>query len=348
MPTPTEDEDYDDGSDLHLQLINYNASRDELIAVSLQIRVWIVLIVSAFQALKSSQLSLMKVLGENRELQKTNSELMAASTKKRRKGVEKDLLGYQPHITILAKKFLFTRALFIDSAMFRLNLPQPSERPEDQFVSDEAYRNSVTIALYQDIPEKLHSLLDAETYGSFAKDFIQEHSDGRSTLISIIRKTLPVILKGFNIDSDLLTTAGADRSNNEALKHFLCFPNERKATLYAPVLFPGPTRNMNELFTGPVVMKVHPNNGVLSDSNIAKVHRLMYFGPGSLVPGKKPAPNSNGIRMGLKQVTESSISAAGILITDTYGNIYLDTSAKWTTDSSPRMIMKAIKLNNGS
>ncbi|KAJ6482255.1 hypothetical protein DFH09DRAFT_1107298 [Mycena vulgaris] len=281
MPTPTEDEDYDDGGDLHLQPINYNASRDELIA-----------------ALKSSQLSLMKVLGENRELQKPNSELMAVSTKKRRKGVEKDLLGYQPHITALAKKFLFTRALFIDSAIFRLNLPQPSERPEDQFVSDEAYRNSVTIALYQDIPEKFHSLLDAETYGSFAKDFIHEHSDGRSTLISIIRKTLPVILKGFNIDSDLLTTAGADRSNNEALKHFLCFPNERKATLYAPVLFPGPTRNMNELFTGPVVMKVH---------------RLMYFGPGSLVPGKKPAPNSNGIRMGLKQVTESSISAAGIL-----------------------------------
>ncbi|KAJ6542463.1 hypothetical protein DFH09DRAFT_1322316 [Mycena vulgaris] len=238
MPTPTEDEDYDDGGDLHLQPINYNASRDELIA-----------------ALKSSQLSLMKVLGENRELQKTNSELMAVSTKKRRKGVEKDLLGYQPHITALAKKFLFTRALFIDSAIFRLNLPQPSERPEDRFVSDEAYRNSVTIALYQDIPEKFHSLLDAETYGSFAKDFIHEHSDGRSTLISIIRKTLPVILKGFNIDSDLLTTAGADRSNNEALKHFLCFPNERKATLYAPVLFPGPTRNMNELFTGPVVMK---------------------------------------------------------------------------------------------
>ncbi|KAJ7075494.1 hypothetical protein B0H15DRAFT_956411 [Mycena belliarum] len=273
--------DNDDSADLHIQQINPNASREETMA-----------------ALKASQLSVMKLLAENRALQKENSELRAATSKKHRKGAERDVFGYKPHIVTLAKKFLFTRALVVDVAMFRPKPPLPSGTPEEQFLDDTAYRQSITSALYEDIPEKFHDALNAQTYASFAKDFVHEHGEGRSTLISVIRKNLPIILKGLNIDSDILTTASADRSNNPALTGLLRFPTERKATLYGPVLFPGPTQNMNELFTGEVVMKVH---------------RLMFFGPKSLVPRSKPAANSNGIKMGLKEVTEESISAAGTL-----------------------------------
>ena len=48
--------------------------------------------------------------------------------------------------------------------------PRPTGAPEDPFEYDEAYMSSITWQLYQHIPEKIHSLLDAKTYASFAKD----------------------------------------------------------------------------------------------------------------------------------------------------------------------------------
>jgi hypothetical protein len=47
-----------------------------------------------------------------------------------------------------------------------------------------------------------------------------------------------------------------DRSKNDVLDRLLRFPNDRKPTLLAPVLFPNGKQNMNEIFTGPIVMKV--------------------------------------------------------------------------------------------
>jgi hypothetical protein len=86
--------------------------------------------------------------------------------------------------------------------------------------------------------------------------FIREHGEGRSALIGVIRKALPVILKGHSIDSSLLTNAKADRSKDNTIDRLLRFPTERKATLYPPILFPGPTQNMKEVFTGPIIMNV--------------------------------------------------------------------------------------------
>jgi hypothetical protein len=152
--------------------------------------------------------------------------------------------------------------------------------------------------------------------GCFTFQFVHEHGEGRSALLKVIRKALPGILKDPNIDSDLLTIADMDRSKNDALDRLLRFPNDRKLTLLAPVLFPNGKQNMNEIFTGPIVLKVSYRNyfGVKAFSNwLVKVHRLMFFGPTSLEPGSKPALNSNGVKLDLK-VTEESISAAGILV----------------------------------
>ncbi|KAJ6536424.1 hypothetical protein DFH09DRAFT_1324677 [Mycena vulgaris] len=280
MPDPTEEYNSSDEENA-IQPINYNASRDEII-----------------EALKSSQLSVAKLLAENRKLRKENSDLLSASFKKRRKGTQsEDILGYKGQIVGLAKRFLFTRALFLDRRAFQKDPPEPSSDARDQFTSDAAYTKSLAIALFEEVPVKFHPLLDAQTYNDFANDFIHEHGDGRSSFLFTLRKIMPTILKGLNVDSDLLTTAGADRSKDPILASLLRFPTDKKQTLFPPVLFPGTTRNMSELFTGPVFLKVH---------------RLMYFGPGSLAPNAKPAQNSNGVRLGFTGVTSSSISAAGI------------------------------------
>ncbi|KAJ6529203.1 hypothetical protein B0H19DRAFT_1082969 [Mycena capillaripes] len=205
---------------------------------------------------------------------------------------------YQAQVIGLAKKFLFTRALVVPLTAFRKNTAPPSRDLRDQFKDDDAYTWGITRALYRDIPEQFHCLLDATTYSNFAKDFISEHGDGRSTLIGNIRKALPFILKGYNIDSNPLTIAKGDRADNDVLKGLLQFPEEQSPSLWPPVLFPGPTPNMNQVFTGPIVKKIH---------------RLMLFGPGSLVADSQPAPNTNGIKLAIKEATDESVAVAGIL-----------------------------------
>ncbi|KAJ7116960.1 hypothetical protein C8R44DRAFT_879493 [Mycena epipterygia] len=286
-------EDYDDDTRPPVQPLDYSgASRAELL-----------------EALKVTQQENTNLRAEIRTLRDENSQLLAAASKKRRGQLDDKQREYQGQMTSWSKRFLLTRALFININMF---CPKPPELdPANLFATDDLYRQSVTIALYEEVPPKFHPLLNAEEYSNFAKDFIREHGDTRSTILNTIRKALPAILKGLDINVDLLTTAGADRSNNAVLSSLLKFPTDKKPTLYAPILFPGHTQNMTELFTGPVVKKVH---------------RLMYYGPGSLAPGSKPAANSSGVKLGLKEVTASSIAAAATLT-----RFVLSTGKEWAS-----------------
>ncbi|KAJ7090715.1 hypothetical protein C8R44DRAFT_891881 [Mycena epipterygia] len=234
-------EGYDDNHTV-LQPIDVDASRGELI-----------------EALKSCRLYAMGLLPENRTFQQKNADLLATTSKKRCKGGEDNPMGldYKGEVIRWAKEFLLTQALFLNITAFTANPgePKPFTNPEDRFSSNEAYTQGLTTALYAIIPVKFHSLVDAREYGGFARDFIHEHGDGRSSLINGIRKNLPLILKDLNVDPALLITARVDRSKNNTLTSLLCFPG-KKATLYAPILFPGTTQNMSVCFTGPIFMKV--------------------------------------------------------------------------------------------
>jgi hypothetical protein len=128
------------------------------------------------QALKASQLSVVKLLAETRQLRTENANLRANSSKKRRNnGVNDNLLGYKSEILRFAKSFLFMRALFVPIAAFQPNTVQLPEDPRDCFENNETYIRSITSALYEDIPEKFHSLLDFQTYSNFAKDVCSLH-----------------------------------------------------------------------------------------------------------------------------------------------------------------------------
>lgn len=113
----------------------------------------------------------MKLLAENRQLRTENSNLLANSSKKRRNnGLNDNLLGYKSEVLRFAKHFLFTRALFVPIAAFQPNTIQMPEDPRNCFENNDTYTRSITSALYEDIPEKFHSLLDYQAYGNFGKD----------------------------------------------------------------------------------------------------------------------------------------------------------------------------------
>ncbi|KAJ7927415.1 hypothetical protein B0H13DRAFT_1861410 [Mycena leptocephala] len=206
-----------------------------------------------------------------------HSDLRAAAPKKRGRGQTEDVLGYKSAIVGIAKSFLFTRAFILPRSAFQQEKPNPPANPQDQFTSDEAYTTSTAIALYEEVPTKFHCLLDFKTEPGFSNDFNHEHSDGRSIFLNALRKALPTILTDVNVNSDLLITAKADRGKDTALLDLLKFPNERKHS----------SQNMKEVFTG------------------------SYFLKGLLLPSK-PAANSNGIKLGLKAITSSSMAATAI------------------------------------
>ncbi|KAF8176683.1 hypothetical protein K438DRAFT_1939312 [Mycena galopus ATCC 62051] len=280
MPThDIEEHNEDTDHEPALRPIDNNISRDE-----------------ALEQLKLNQLYTMRLLDELRQLRKENSSLRAAAPKKRR-GQTDDVLGYKRPIVGIAKSVLFTRAFILDRNAFTGEKPNLPTNPLDQFTSDAAYTASTAIALYEEIPAKFYSLIDPKVEPNFSNDFIREHSDGRSTFLNALRKAMPAILTDVDVSSDLLVTAKADRSKDHVLLNLLKFPNERKPSRFPPIFFPGSSQNMKEVFTGPYFLKTH---------------RLMFFGPGSLVPNSKPAANSNGIKLGFKAITSSSMAATAI------------------------------------
>lgn len=54
----------------------------------------------------------------------------------------------------------------------------------------------------------------------------------------------------------------------------------------------------------------------------------MYYGPRSLVPNTRPAQNTNGVKLGIKIVTEASVAAAAILVRRNHITPYLSSYAK--------------------
>ncbi|KAJ6559819.1 hypothetical protein B0H19DRAFT_1260509 [Mycena capillaripes] len=273
-------EEYDNDEETYLQSVDYvRASREELV-----------------EAVKSSQLHIMKLLDENRRLRNENSNLQAMAPKKHRNAnAHDDVLGYKGQVIGLAKRVLFTGAFILDRKAFQKDKPNPPENPRDQFTSDAAYKTSLTITLFNKIPVKFHPLLDPHKSSNFVNDFIHEHSEGRSTFFNNLRKAMPTILKGLAVDFDLLISADADRSKDPVLIRLLKFPHENAPTRFAPVLFSREDQNMSELFKGIVFLKVH---------------RFMYFGLTSLAPGAKPAAHSNGMKLGFEDVNPSSMSMA--------------------------------------
>ncbi|KAJ7831732.1 hypothetical protein B0H14DRAFT_3463910 [Mycena olivaceomarginata] len=147
----TDDIDAYDDEEAALQEIDRNCSHDE-----------------ALKALKDAQLYGMKLLAENRKLREDNSNLRASAPKKLCQN--ENFFGYKGEVVGLAKRFLLTRAFIVDRASFQKQKPLPPTKPQDQFMSDEAYTTSMAIALYKEIPTKFHSLLDVKTYSNFATD----------------------------------------------------------------------------------------------------------------------------------------------------------------------------------
>lgn len=107
---------------------------------------------------------------EIQTLRKENSQLLADSSKKKRGGQSDNKLGYKSHVVSWAKSFLFTRALVIDISMFVAKPFDMVMDPAAIFATDDLYTQSLTIALYEDIPDKFHSLLNSDEYSGLAKD----------------------------------------------------------------------------------------------------------------------------------------------------------------------------------
>ncbi|KAJ6550560.1 hypothetical protein B0H10DRAFT_2202311 [Mycena sp. CBHHK59/15] len=255
MSTTSSNESYRDNADSdidqeHLRPLSINATKEEVL-----------------KALEHCQLALGRVLAENRSLRQTNSDLLAAASSKRHRLVQGDnKIGYKSQIGTLAKRFFFTQEAWTRAPL----------NPEHRFTNDNVYSQSVTTALFDNIPPKYYPLLDYNSYKHFAADFITEFGNARASVINSIRRVMPIILAsaGYSVESNLLVAAASDRSQDKVLISLLRFPQDKTPCLFPPVIFPNGSKNMNCIFLSRIVLDVH---------------RAMCHGPSSL--GDTSAPS---------------------------------------------------------
>ncbi|KAJ7658448.1 hypothetical protein B0H17DRAFT_1262230 [Mycena rosella] len=277
-------DDNRDKEEEFLQPVDINATKDELI-----------------KALEHCQLALGRILAENRGLRQSNSELQATSTSKRRRREKGDnQLGYEQHIGPLARRFLFTNETWVRTSDFRKDRPELFSNAEDRFANNNMYSRAVTAALFDSIPEKYHSLLDYTEYRHFAKDFIAELGNARSSMINSVRGVIASILSsaGHSVNNKILGSANADRSKDKVLLGLLRFPEDNKSKLFAPILFPQGKKRLEYIFTSQIVLEIH---------------RVMVHGQSSLGENSKPDPKANGTKYGISEATDHSIALAGTL-----------------------------------
>ncbi|KAJ7699602.1 hypothetical protein B0H17DRAFT_1196221 [Mycena rosella] len=236
-------DDNRDKEEEFLRPMDINATKDELI-----------------KALEHCQLALGRVLAENRGLRQSNSELQATSTSKRRRREKGDnQLGYEQHIGPLARRFLFTNETWVRTSDFRKDRPELFSNAEDRFANNNMYSRAVTAALFDSIPEKYHSLLDYTEYRHFAKDFIAELGNARSSMINSVRGVIASILSsaGHSVNNKILGSANADRSKDKVLLGLLRFPEDSKSKPFAPILFPQGKKRLEYIFTSQIVLEIH-------------------------------------------------------------------------------------------
>ncbi|KAJ6622642.1 hypothetical protein B0H10DRAFT_1944542 [Mycena sp. CBHHK59/15] len=209
-------------------------------------------------------------------------------------------LGYKSQIGTLAKRFFFTQEAWVQTTDFRKDRPEPPLNPEHRFTNDNVYSQSVTTALFDNIPPKYYPLLDYNSYKHFAADFITEFGNARASVINSIRRVMPIILAsaGYSVESNLLVAAASDRSQDKVLISLLRFPQDKTPCLFPPVIFPNGSKNMNCIFLSRIVLDVH---------------RAMCHGPSSLGDNAKPDPKANATKYGIFEATDHSIAFAAIV-----------------------------------
>ncbi|KAJ7323604.1 hypothetical protein DFH08DRAFT_817640 [Mycena albidolilacea] len=174
--------------------------------------------------------------------------------------------------------------------------PQPP--PKVRFINNTVYSHSITAALFDVIPTKYHSLLDYSEYKHLGKDFIAELRNYRSSMINTLQGvTVPILTSaGHAVDSTILASVNADRSQDKVLLGLLWFPADKSSKPLAPILFPDGKKNLMYIFLSRVVLDLH---------------RVMVHGPSSLAANAKPDPKANGTKYGFVEVTDHSLALAG-------------------------------------
>ncbi|KAJ6553877.1 hypothetical protein B0H10DRAFT_2374846 [Mycena sp. CBHHK59/15] len=280
MSTASSNESYRDNADSdidqeHLRPLSINATKEEVL-----------------KALEHCQLALGRVLAENRSLRQTNSDLLAAASSKRHRLVQGDnKLGYKSQIGTLAKRFFFTQEAWVQTTDFRKDRPEPPLNPEHRFTNDNVYSQSVTTALFDNIPPKYYPLLDYNSYKHFAADFITEFGNAHASVINSIRRVMPIILASAGYSVEMIEAKIKSSSLSYAshkTKHLVSFP---------PVIFPNGSKNMNCIFLSRIVLDVH---------------RAMCHGPSSLGDNAKPDPKASATKYGIFEATDHSIAFAAI------------------------------------
>ncbi|KAJ7018233.1 hypothetical protein C8F04DRAFT_1277911 [Mycena alexandri] len=258
------------------------------------------------QAISDAQKLLGDVLKKNKQLE---ADADRAAARKPRKGKGKasadaesgptgpNSLAYLSVIMNLGKLFAILVYPWIDATVFSAKVAPPLMRVSELWKPSPmstAYPQYLTAAIYQHVPEKYHSLVDASEFPDFTANFLRPANAQRSTSLNTIKNLIPTLLA---------TLIAKMKNINDPFEWqaLILFPGGlegEEISKYPPILYPNLEKNQREF---------------LKSSVLTQALCCILFGPAS-INGSTPGSAVVGKMWGVQNVTFGAMSLVSVFI----------------------------------
>ncbi|KAJ7038858.1 hypothetical protein C8F04DRAFT_1255431 [Mycena alexandri] len=258
------------------------------------------------RAIGDAQKLLGDVLKKNKQLE---ADADRAAARKPRKGKGKasadaesgptgpNSLGYLSVIMNLGKSFAILVYPWIDATVFSAKVAPPLMRASELWKPSPmstAFPQYLTAAIYQHVPEKYHSLVDASEFPDFAANFLRPANAQHSTSLNTIKNLIPTLLATLIAKMKNIN----DPFEWQVLVLFPGGPEGKEISKYPPILYPNLEKNQREF---------------LKSSVLTQALRCILFGPAS-INGGTPGSAVVGKMWGVQNVTFGAMSLVSVFI----------------------------------
>ncbi|KAK6972329.1 hypothetical protein R3P38DRAFT_3296837 [Favolaschia claudopus] len=243
------------------------------------------------EALRDTQLQLARTQVELRAYQ-----TIAQTTSGSKKKLQANPHNYLDAIQALGKSFALMHEPWLSAAVFAA---RPADGPPAHgtaeeidaiFKSSKLYNNLLTCTLYEHVPVKFHSLVDASSFPGFKDNFLKYMSIGRSNFVERLKGSWEKL----QTESDMKKTP----------EQFLYFPGDDKSKLpllSPPIFYSGLKKDAKGWLLNPI---------------LPLSLRCLLYGPASIKDQGKAKPTSKtyGVMWNIQELTIESISFVLIAI----------------------------------
>ncbi|KAF7420722.1 hypothetical protein PC9H_009167 [Pleurotus ostreatus] len=245
--------------------------------------------------LEEMQLQLAALVVDKDKAARDNATLVAENMDKRGRAKRSAVLTIPDsnEARELGKKLAIMCEAWSDSTTLLKPRPDLDPDSEERYVSFETYKLGITSAIYDFIPAKYHSFLQARS--DWCSLLRRKQGEGRADALKYIKRAAPQIFKDYGIPARDWTSP-TTRADSTIIQSLLKFPGDKEYPEVPPLVYPDLVSNPRKVFCNPI---------------LGRILRVILFGIASL--DKATVQTSTlGKMWGINELTPGSLAFAVI------------------------------------